>query len=68
MTGAELVSEHSKHLPEPEAAEMLDFVQFVGQEQGGTGISQPRQPGSARGHVWMAQDFDVPLDDLTNYQ
>ena len=68
MTDAELVSEHLKHLPEPEAAEMLNFVQVLEQEQGGTGISQPRQPGSARGPVWMAEDFDAPLDDLANCQ
>ena len=28
---------------------------------------QPRQAGSARGQVWMADDFDEPLDDFAEY-
>ncbi len=28
---------------------------------------QPRQPGSARGSVWMAPDFDEPLEDFKDY-
>jgi hypothetical protein len=27
-----------------------------------------RQPGSARGQVWTAPDFDAPLDDFKEYQ
>jgi prevent-host-death family protein len=26
-----------------------------------------RTPGSARGRVWMAPDFDAPLPDFTDY-
>lgn len=26
--------------------------------------SGPRLPGSAKGKIWIAPDFDVPLDDL----
>lgn len=68
MSNAELVYEHLKHLPEPIAAEVLAFVQFLERRYENTGISQPRQPGSARGQVWMAADFDAPLDDLKGYQ
>jgi prevent-host-death family protein len=28
---------------------------------------QPRQPGSARGKIWMAPDFDDTPEDFTKY-
>jgi len=28
---------------------------------------QPRQAGSARGQVWMSDDFDDPLEDFADY-
>ncbi len=27
-----------------------------------------RQPGSARGRVWMSRDFGAPLEDLADYR
>jgi prevent-host-death family protein len=27
----------------------------------------PRQPGSAAGKVWIADDFDAPLTDFADY-
>lgn len=27
----------------------------------------PREPGSAKGTVWMAPDFDAPLEDFKEY-
>lgn len=27
----------------------------------------PRTPGSAQGQIWMADDFDAPLDDFAEY-
>ena len=29
---------------------------------------RPRQPGSARGQVWMSADFDDPIDDFDAYR
>lgn len=26
-----------------------------------------RQPGSAKGQVWMSEDFDEPLEDFKDY-
>ncbi|MEL7077030.1 MAG: DUF2281 domain-containing protein [Cyanobacteria bacterium J06629_2] len=26
-----------------------------------------RKPGSAKGQVWMSEDFDEPLDDFKDY-
>lgn len=67
MTHAELVYEHLKHLPESVVAEVLDFVQFLERKQEGASTSQPRQQGSARGQVWMAEDFDAPLGDFREF-
>jgi len=30
--------------------------------------SRPLQPGSAKGRIWMADDFDAPLDDFKDYR
>jgi len=30
-------------------------------------LSRPLKPGSARGQIWMAEDFDAPLDDFKEY-
>jgi hypothetical protein len=49
-------------------AEVLDFVEFLERKQAGTANKQSREPGSARGQVWMAEDFDAPLDDFKDYQ
>ena len=29
--------------------------------------STPRKPGSARGRIWIADDFDAPLNDFAEY-
>jgi hypothetical protein len=70
MTDAERVYEHLKKLPESAVAEVLDFVEFLEQKQrpGGQAAKEPRQPGSARGQVRMAPDFDAPLEDFKDYQ
>lgn len=68
MSQAELVYQHLKQLPESIAAEVLDFVQFLERKQLANQLRQPRQPGSARGQVWMADDFDAPLSDFKDFQ
>jgi len=68
MTQAELVFEHLKQLPEPLLAEVMDFVQFLEQKQARAEKHPPRQPGSAKGQIWIAEDFDAPLDDFRDYQ
>ena len=30
--------------------------------------SRPLRPGSARGRIWLADDFDAPLDDFKEYR
>lgn len=67
MTQAELVYEHLKQLPEPLLTEVLDFVRYLEQKQAHAEKHLPRQPGSAKGQVWIAEDFDAPLDDFKDY-
>jgi prevent-host-death family protein len=31
-------------------------------------VAGRRQPGSARGQVWMAKDFGAPLEDFADYR
>lgn len=28
---------------------------------------EPRQPGSAKGEIWISPDFDEPLEDFKDY-
>ena len=30
--------------------------------------ARKRQPGSAKGRVWMSRDFGAPLEDLAEYR
>jgi restriction endonuclease Mrr len=68
MTNAEQIYEHLKRLPESVVTEVLDFVQFLEHKRASEGVSVKtsvkRHPGTARGQVWMAADFDAPLDDF----
>jgi hypothetical protein len=68
MNQAELAYQHFKQLPEAMAAEVLDFVQFLQHKQAQAQIRTVRSPGSAKGQIWVADDFDAPLDDFKAYQ
>ena len=71
MTNAELVYQHLKRLPDSIAAQVFDFVQFLEQKNApstSTGTIGTRSPSSASGQVWMAADFDAPLEDFKDYQ
>ena len=61
MTNAELVFAHLQKLPESVGAEVFDFLQFLEQKRAAEETRQPRQPGSARGQIWIADDFDAPI-------
>ena len=53
--------------------EVQDFIEFLLSKQGGGQqdlTSKPRRRGalgSLHGSVWMAPDFDAPLDDFRDY-
>ncbi|MBK7001988.1 MAG: DUF2281 domain-containing protein [Rhodoferax sp.] len=68
MTHAELVFVHLQKLPESVGAEVFDFLQFLEQKRSLAEKRQPRQPGSARGQIWTADDFDAPLSDFDEHQ
>jgi hypothetical protein len=68
MTQADRVFEHLQHLPESVVAEVLDFVQFLEQKHQRSAQPPAREPGSGRGQVWMADDFDAPMEDFKDYQ
>nr|WP_242508640.1 DUF2281 domain-containing protein [Rhodocyclus purpureus] len=57
-----------RQLPESVAAEVFDFLQFLESKRSVTESKPPRQPGSAKGSIWIADDFDAPLDDFKTYQ
>jgi hypothetical protein len=68
MSPAEQIHEHLQHLPESVVAEVLDFVEFLEQKHQRRTERATREPGSARGQIWMADDFDAPLEDFKNHQ
>ena len=68
MTPAELVYQHLQQLPESLVAEVFEFVQFLEYKQARITSNQPREMGSARGQIWIADDFDEPLDEFNDYR
>ncbi len=57
-------------LPEHLKLEVLHFVQFLKQKQ--KVESEPAKPrkrkvGSTKGEIFMADDFDAPLEDFAEY-
>ncbi len=68
MNQAELLFSRLQKLPESVCAEVFDFLQFLEQKKSMSVNTQPRVPGSARGQVRMADDFDAPLSDFGDYQ
>ena len=68
MTYSELVLSHLQKLPESVSAQVFDFVLFLEQKQVIAETLTLRQPGSAKGQIWIADDFDAPLEDFRDYQ
>ena len=57
-------------LPESLKLEVLHFVQFIKQKQSiptETAKPRKRQAGSAKGEIFMAEDFNAPLEDFAEY-
>jgi hypothetical protein len=71
MTPAEQVYRQLQQMPDSVAAEVLDFVQFLQHKKAESDHPPnrtPRQPGSAKGLIWIAKDFDAPLADFEDYR
>lgn len=66
MSTAELIYSKAKTLPDSAQAALLPLVELLAKEPS----AQPPAriaPGSARGLVSMAEDFDAPLADFEPY-
>lgn len=68
MTQAELVYQQLQQLSESVIAEVFDFLKFLVQKNLDLKNREPRQPGSAKGLIWIADDLDAPLDDFKDHQ
>ncbi|HXP60007.1 MAG TPA: DUF2281 domain-containing protein [Dongiaceae bacterium] len=66
MSVAELVYEKAKTLPDSAQATLLQLVELLAKEPLATPPTR-LEPGSARGLVTMAEDFDAPLPDFAPY-
>jgi hypothetical protein len=66
MSTAELIYSKAKTLPDSAQAAVLQLVERLAKEPS---IEPPAriEPGSARGLVSMAEDFDAPLADFEPY-
>jgi hypothetical protein len=66
MSTAELIFVKAQVLPEPAQTAVLQLVELLGGQS--PGHSQVAiQPGSAKGRVKVAEDFDAPLADFEPY-
>ncbi len=66
MSTAELIFAKAQVLPEPAQTAVLQLVELLG----GQSPAEARtliQPGSAKGQVSLAEDFDAPLADFEPY-
>lgn len=56
-------------LPESMKLEVLHFVQFLKQQQkkSDSKLRAKRQAGILKGKIWIAPDFDAPLEDFKEY-
>jgi predicted O-methyltransferase YrrM len=67
MTYSEIVLSHLQTLPESVSDQVFDLVLFQEQKQVMAETLPLWQPGSAQGQIWIADDFDVPLEDFKDY-
>lgn len=66
MSTAELIYSKVKTLPDSAQAALWQLVELLAKEQP-TEPPARIEPGSARGLVSMAEDFDAPLTDFEPY-
>lgn len=65
----QLILRELHNLPESLKVEVLHFVQFLKKEtaKGEKSPRPKRQAGMLKGKIWMAPDFDAPLEDFKEY-
>jgi len=67
MATVDLITEHTRRLPESVQREILNFVEFLFNKYSKISAQAPsvgkRQAGLHAGSAVMADDFDAPLPD-----
>ena len=66
MSTAELIYSKAKTLPDSAQTALLRLVELLAKEPSIKTLARI-EPGSARGLVSMAEDFDAPLADFEAY-
>ena len=66
MSTAELIYAKAKTLPDSAQAALLHLVELLAKEPSNTPATRI-EPGSARGLLRMADDFEAPLADFEPY-
>jgi hypothetical protein len=66
MSTAELIYSKAKTLPDSAQTALLQLVELLAKEPSVNTLARI-EPGSARGLVSMAEDFDAPLADFEAY-
>ena len=71
MTNEQVLIQEIYTLPENLKEEVLHFVQFLKQKQTAKPETatprKKRKAGSAEGEIFMADDFEAPLEDFAEY-
>ena len=71
MVQAAAILEKLEQLPEALQTEVLHYIEFLAEKYAkDTPIEDPpkkRKAGLLKGKIWMADDFDAPLEDLKDY-
>lgn len=66
-----VILEKLEKLPEPLQAEVLHYIEFLldkyVQETSVQAETKKRKAGLLKGKIWMADDFEAPLEDLKEY-
>jgi hypothetical protein len=65
------ILEKLEKLPEPLQTEVLHYIEFLlekhAKEFSAEALPKKRKAGLLKGKIWMADDFDTPLEDLKDY-
>lgn len=68
-----IILEKLEQLPESLQTEVLHYIEFLSERYSQTD-KKPIEPrakrgglGSLKGQIWMADDFDAPLEELQEY-
>ncbi|NJK35274.1 MAG: DUF2281 domain-containing protein [Oscillatoriales cyanobacterium SM2_2_1] len=65
------ILEKLEKLPEPLQTEVLHYIEFLlekyVEEPPPEAVPKKRKAGLLKGKIWMADDFDAPLEDLKDY-